>query len=149
MFDREGITLDNIYNHITHIRPQVVNTNSKKNTTQGCFFRKNSLSCERKIKFPFKIKSKACIAIQKRFQEKRPESNTYSRSKVPPYTLQLCASRESGDLNNFLSCKTRELTVLASGDYNHYESGENRQNQSKRNSHYYNQTKVPKICADQ
>ena len=43
----------------------------------------------------------------------------------------------------------RILMVLASGDYNHYESGENRQNQSKRNSHYYNQTKVPKICADQ
>ena len=41
------------------------------------------------------------------------------------------------------------IPVLASGDYNHYESGENRQNQSKRNSHYYNQTKVPKICADQ
>ena len=31
-------------------------------------------------------------------------------SKVPPYTLQLCASRESGDLNNFLSCKRREAT---------------------------------------
>ena len=31
-------------------------------------------------------------------------------SKAPPYTLQLCASRVSGDLNNFLSCKRREAT---------------------------------------
>ncbi|MDY4524742.1 MAG: hypothetical protein SPE03_06870 [Treponema sp.] len=40
MFDREGITLDNIYNHITHIRPQVVNTNSKKIQLRAVFLEK-------------------------------------------------------------------------------------------------------------
>ena len=65
-------------NHITHIRPQLVNKNLKKNQLRLSFsgsllfFEKNGASVQNK-------KAKPVSKFKKRFQEKRPESNTYSR----------------------------------------------------------------------
>ena len=53
----------------THIRPQSVNRLIKKNNTKPSFFFK-AVYCENDYSFRCKIKSKACIAIQKKIPGK-------------------------------------------------------------------------------
>ena len=64
-----------------------------------------------------------------------------AKEKIPPHKVVMTEGKRE-------IVRSLLAELFASGDFNHYESGENRQNQSKRNSHYYNQTKVPKICAE-
>ena len=56
----------------------------KKIQLRAVFLEKNSLSCEKKIKFPFKIKSKSCIAIQKKDSRKRVLNQTHIVGQVKP-----------------------------------------------------------------
>ena len=91
---------------ITHIRPQVVNTNSKKNTTQGCFFRKNSLSCEKKIKFSFKIKKQSLYRNSKKDSRKSVLNQTHivghgkPENRFPAASIQISRSYGIRDRKN-------------------------------------------------
>ena len=66
---------------ITHIRPQLVNKNPQKNNHLRLSFSGSLLFLEKNGASVQNKKAKPESQFRKRFQEKRPESNTYSRSR--------------------------------------------------------------------